>query len=158
MKFDAKWTALSLAAMTTLGAAAFGGCTFSSDTDNDTDGGTRPPSEAGTSETDSGAPVVCEGNLQVGVIVSEDCQQCLNASCCTELKGCFNIDGEDAGGGIGCTEYHECIIDCNDRPEEERDGCFSACDGAAADGVQSAYETLQTCGATSCTQCGFVAP
>ena len=161
MNSSAKMTAISFLAAAALGAVIFTGCTTGSGTVDDTDGGTQtnnkdsgttPKTDGGTTDTDSGPAATCESKQQ-GDFVDAKCQACLAGACCTELKGCFNAAVDDAGGKLDCNDYSTCINDCTGT-EAELEACYTACDGAAADGIAQAYTGIETCATTNCnTEC-----
>jgi hypothetical protein len=163
MTLSAKWTAVSLFAFTSLaaGSIAFAGCTVTSGKVDDIEGGsgnppvTTPTAEAGT---DSAVPAVtCEGNKQSGGdLFSAQCQQKLNAVCCTELKTCFDITlTADPGGMRGtddCNKYSACIDSCTKKtdgtPETDQGkiaACDDDCDTLTQDSVVKAYEAIVKC-------------
>src|SRR5262245_17040067 len=148
MNSSAKITTVSFLAAAALGAAVFMGCTTTSTTVDDTDGGTS------TSKTDSGSSssggdsggggATCESKQQ-GTFISDTCQACAEKSCCTQLKTCFDLPGDDANGKVDCNAYTTCIDDCGTKPEGELETCYKDCDDTAADGVQTAYEAIESC-------------
>lgn len=160
MKSSAK-TILSLAAAMALGAAAaVSGCTVTSTTSNDFDGGFQPKDDGGGNDDgggggDGGGSAVCEGNQQQTPIDPPACQECLNTSCCTELKGCYN---QDPDGGTSCDDYAACIDQCtqnNPNDQAALDACYQLCDDATDPGIISAYEGIANCAATNCASaCG----
>jgi hypothetical protein len=156
MNSSAKMTTISFLAAAALGAVVFAGCTVGSGTVDDTDGGTVTPtpdsgtSDTGSTDTDSGPAATCESKQQ-GDFINATCQACLANSCCTELKGCFDLAGDADAGTVDCNEYSTCIDDCGTKPEAERDACYSDCDLTAAPGVQTAYESITTCATTNCS-------
>src|SRR3989442_1448908 len=123
MGFSMKWMTLPILATAALGATfAFGGCSVTSGTVDNKEGGTTtpppgtpppPPPPGG----DGGE--VCQGNgenTQSKTDFGPDCQACLEQSCCTELKNCFNLPpGQLDGGttGVDCNVYADCITKCN---------------------------------------------
>lgn len=165
MNSNAKTTAISLLAVAAVGAAVFMGCTVSSGTVDDTDGGNQPQRDGGSDEdtgtpddTDGGA-AVCESK-QEGKFINDTCQACVEAACCTELKTCFDLPADADNGKVDCNAYTECIDsvrdECSAKPtQEEIDECFADCDLTAADGVQAAYDGIVSCAETNCaTECG----
>ncbi|MBX3204228.1 MAG: hypothetical protein KF764_04120 [Labilithrix sp.] len=163
MNSNAKTTAFSLLAVAAVGAAVFMGCTVGSGTVDDTDGGDQPKKDGGSTEdtgtpTDDAGAATCESK-QEGVFVDETCQACVAKSCCTELKTCYDLPGDDANGKVDCNAYDTCIDDCGGKAEGERADCYKDCDDTAATGVQSAYEAIESCAKTNCaTECGAEAP
>lgn len=163
-------TTLTFLASAALGAAIFMGCTVTSGTTNDTDGGTQnnrtndDDKDSGTTNTgnDSGGSTDADAAVgsqcqskQTDFIVSVACQACLETSCCTELQGCYDLPADGNAGQVDCNGYTECIDalrdECNAKPTpQEVEACFAPCDTTAAPGVQAAYKTLTTCLATSC--------
>lgn len=138
--FSAKVTTVSFVAAAALGAAAlaFAGCTVTGGT-VDNDGG--PAVDTGSPD----APVAtCEGNKQAGSLVSAACQSCLNAKCCTELKGCFNATViPDAGGTEDCNEFSKCISFCYEKAQPQ--ACLEECAAAAGDGIPDRYQDFIDC-------------
>jgi hypothetical protein len=167
MTLSAKWTAFSFFALTAVGGAslAFAGCTVTSSPGGVGDGGSSSGT-SGTSGTsgdpiDSGADApanVCEGNKQTGrPIVSEACQNKLNAVCCTELKTCFDIvptaGDAGAGGTDDCNKFSDCIDACTRKadgtPETDQakvDACQNQdCVSATQPNVVDAYDAITAC-------------
>lgn len=166
MTLSAKWTAVSFFALTALAAGtfAFAGCTVTSGSPTDTEGGTgnppNPDSGTGTDSstgTDSAVAVKCEGNMQSGGdLFSATCQAKLNEVCCAELKGCFNlvVNPTDAGtrGTDNCDKYSACIDLCTKKadgtPETDQAkiaACDDDCDLGTQPEVQTAYEAIVKC-------------
>jgi len=167
----------TLTAVTLLAAAALGvaigtqGCTTTSSTDTDTDGGSQTSSSgtsgtsgsSGTSGT-SGSPEsstdTCAGDPgRKDVLVSQDCQTCLDTSCCTQLTACFSIGTADTDAGTkqDCNTYVDCIDTC--ATDADPDGCYADCDNLAETGVAQAYTDIETCGRSSCAAaCQFETP
>lgn len=167
MNSSAKFSAFSFLAAAALGAAAITGCTLSSGTVDDTDGGTwnndkdsgTPATDGGATDsgTDGGDTLTCESK-QEGEFISPECQSCLATSCCTELKTCFDIAGDDDEGLVDCNEYASCVDACGAITDaEEAADCYETCDSIATDnGVVAAYDAILSCGTTSCaTVCGL---
>lgn len=160
MNSSAKSTAVSFLAAAALGAAIFTGCTVTSGTVDDVDGGSsnQNNTDSGTQDAsteDVNTAPVCESK-QSGTLVNEECQACLDANCCTELKTCFDIPADENAGTVDCNDYATCIHDvrdeCNAKPtQQEIDDCFADCDLTAATGVQAAYEAIEECAVTSCS-------
>jgi len=154
MTLSAKWTAVSFFALTALaaGSFAFAGCTVTSGNPTDTEGGTgNPPVDGGSgdsSKTDSAA-ATCEGNKQTsGDFVNAACQNALNAECCTELKGCFNlVVDQDAGGATDdCNTYVKCVDLCRAETDPTKAAeCQTECDLGAPKTVQDAYDAITKC-------------
>jgi hypothetical protein len=167
MNSSAKTTAISFLAAAALGAAVFMGCTVESGTVDDTDGGTQntdkdsgtgTPSDSGSSNNDAGGGSTCESKQQ-GIFVDETCQACVEKSCCTQLKTCYDLPSDTANGKVDCNEYDTCIDDCGAKPDDQLAACYQDCDDTAAAGVQAAYEAIETCAETSCaTECGVTTP
>ena len=158
MTLSAKWTAVSFFALTALaaGSFAFAGCTVTSGNPTDTEGGTgnppNPDSGTGTDSstaTDSAVAATCEGNTQSsGDFVNAACQAALNAECCTELKGCFNlVIDQDAGGATDdCNTYTKCVDLCRAEPDAtKQQQCQTECDLGAPKAVQDAYDAITKC-------------
>lgn len=164
MNSSAKMTAVTLLAVAALGAAvATQGCTITSGTDSDTDGGAT--SSSGSSGQSSGgtadggsAPKACVGNKQAenNGFAPESCQTCLEQKCCTQLKTCFDIAADEAGTTLDCNAYVECTDECQKKPAADIADCQQACDDNAAAGVVKAYDAIPECGKASCAkECGF---
>ncbi len=165
MKLSATWSTVSVAAALSLVGAAIGftGCTVTSGTIDD-DGGTVKPNDGGsrdgttTNPTDSGTDVQvvsCEGNNQQEDLVSAECQTCLEGHCCTELKGCFNVSVD--AGDVTCSDYADCIINCNSTDSGDVGACESECASAAGETIANAYQAILNCGAQNgcSTACGI---
>lgn len=166
MNSSAKTTAFSFLAAAALGAATWMGCTVTSGTVDDTNGGTQNndqdagtgsgDQDAGTTDEDSGTtPVgsVCQSN-QKSQFVNETCQLCLENNCCTQLQGCFDLPADANAGTVDCNDYNECIDACNQDPAAD-DSCYALCDETAAEGVKDGYEAIVGCAQSSCaTECG----
>jgi len=163
MTLSAKWTVVSLFAVTgvALGSIAFAGCTVTSGTPTNEEGGTvitnpPPPGDSGTADA-ADAAVVCQGNKQSGRPLGGDaCQNKLNAVCCTELKTCFDIvpGNDDAGQPAqDCNAYSECIDTCTfmadgKTPETDQNkiaACDQDCDTLTTPEVTQAYDAIFTC-------------
>lgn len=167
MKLSAKTTttATFFAAMA-LGVAAFAGCTVTSTTSSDTDGGSSSSSSSsggssssssGSTTTDSGtdAPAAqCADNTkQTSKFDPATCQACLEAKCCDKLVACFGQDpnaGQDGGANVDCNVYSDCIAECNGKGGDVQ-ACYATCDAATSQGIVTAYDILDKCGADNCT-------
>jgi hypothetical protein len=154
MTMSAKWTAVSFLALTALaaGSVAFAGCTVTSGNPTDIDGGTgNPAPDAATGDSSTGetsTAVVCEGNKQTsGDFVNATCQAKLNAVCCAELKGCFNLVVEaDAGAADDCNKYAACVDFAQKQPtQKEKEDAQAECDLSAPKSVQDAYGLIEQC-------------
>jgi hypothetical protein len=165
MTLSAKWTAVSLFALTSvaLGSLAFAGCTVTSGTPTNEEGGTvitnpPPPDDSGTADAaDAAVANTCEGNKQTsGDFFSPACQNKLNAVCCTELKTCFDIvpGNDDAGQpGADCNGYSKCIDICTKKadgvtPETDQAkiaACDDDCDSLSTPEVIDAYKAIVDC-------------
>jgi hypothetical protein len=154
MTLSAKWTAVSFFALTALaaGSFAFAGCTVTSGNPTDTEGGTgNPPVDGGSGDSskNDSAAATCEGNKQTsGDFVNAACQNALNAACCTELKGCFNlVVDQDAGGATDdCNTYVKCVDLCRAETDATKAAqCQTECDLGAPKAVQDAYDAITTC-------------
>ncbi len=170
MNSSAKKLSLSFLAAAALGAASWMGCTVNSGTVDDVDGGSQnnnnnnngddKDSGTGTTDTDSGTTgtvgSVCQSG-QKSVFVDNACQLCLENSCCTELKGAYDIPADRTGAKLDGNGYTECINDCN--ADADPDGCYKLCDDNAVEGVPAAYDAIVVCGKTNCeTDCSGTAP
>jgi hypothetical protein len=156
MMLKAKWTAVSFFAVAALGAAsvAFAGCTVTSGTVDDREGGTGTNTDSGTSTGDSAtdSPVVnaCPGNTRRTIeIVDATCQAALDEECCAEQTACFNIvpDQDAAAGGTDdCNAYTKCIALCNGEPDDNKKQlCYGDCDAASQKTIADAYDALVAC-------------
>jgi hypothetical protein len=167
-----KWTTVSFLAAAALGAGAFAfaGCTVTSGEPSDPggtvkDGGSGTDSSTNDGGGTDGGTATCEGNTkQAKKLVSDACQNCLNANCCSELKGCFNKDVSSSGGDGGadggvqsgdCNEYADCVAFCYSNQGGSK-ACLDECN-AGAPAVVNEYDALITCGETKgCkTPCGL---
>jgi hypothetical protein len=154
MTLSAKWTAVSFFALTAVatGSFAFAGCSVTSGSPTDTEGGTgNPVVDSGTKDSSTGdsATATCEGNKQTsGDFVNAACQAALNAECCTELKGCFNlVVDQDAGGATDdCNTYTKCVDLCRAETDPTKAAdCQKECDLGAPQAVQDAYDAITKC-------------
>lgn len=153
MTLSAKWTAVSFFALTALaaGSFAFAGCTVTTGTPSNIEGGSGiTPSTDGGSGSDAGdaAPAAtCEGNKQTYKL-SDACQAALNAECCAELKGCFNIViDKDAGGPTNdCNTYAACSALAVKQPTPaDQQAAQKECNLGAPKSVQDAFGELEKC-------------
>jgi hypothetical protein len=167
MKLHATWSKMSIlgALAFGMGAAVYTGCTVTSGTVDDFDGGSGTTLDSGspTSDASTGDGGV-EGNVgtvcksaQKSQIIDDTCQLCLEQKCCTQLKGCFDLPASD---GVSCDEYGACVdqFKCEvldpavDAGSTTCDGCRSG----AATGVPAGYNNIVMCAETSCkTECGL---
>jgi len=164
MTLSAKWTAVSLFALTSLaaGSLAFAGCTVTSGTPTNGEGGTpitnpTPDGDSGTAADAAPAANVCEGNKQTsGDFFNAACQNKLNAVCCTQLKTCFDIvpvaDDAGARGMQDCNAYSKCIDTCTKKtdgtPETDQtkiSACDDDCDALSPQDVVDAYKAIVDC-------------
>jgi hypothetical protein len=157
MTLSAKWTVSFLAvSAVAAGTFAFAGCTVTSGTPDNTEGGSgNPTPDAGAADATPAA--VCQGNKQTsGDFVNATCQAKLNAVCCTELKTCFDIvlTPDDAGAGTDdCNKYATCIDSCKKNPDggvPETDttkiaACEKDCDALTQNTVIQAYDAIVAC-------------
>ncbi|AKV01874.1 hypothetical protein AKJ09_08537 [Labilithrix luteola] len=171
MTLSAKWTSLSILAIAALGAVA---CTVTSGTVDDSNGGkgSNTDVDSGSETADSGtdsttgdaAASSCEDNKQSNALVSMECQACLEQNCCTELKGCFNIDpGTDDSGAplVSCNDYAACLSTCSEQnPTDEAayqkcvdDTCVATADAK----IPTAFDNIIKCGGSKgcSTVCGI---
>lgn len=164
MNSSAKMTTLSFLAAAALGAVVFMGCTVTSGTVDDTDGGTQNnDKDAGNNNNDSGQQSEtgtgdkCESTQpESAKFQPEACQTCLEKSCCVEIKNCFNLPGDPDNGKLDCAGFKDCIDDCATKPAgQEQDDCIKECtDDLAAAGVVDAWQSLTACTDQSCaTEC-----
>jgi len=165
MSSNAKWTAVSFFALAAMGAAsvAFAGCTVTSGTPDNVEGGTNTNTDSGkptgdSSTGDSSTGNACPGNTkQTTTFIKPACQKSLESECCAELTACFNIvpDTSDAGGGgtDDCNKYSQCIPKCSFKidgitPETDKNkigACEDDCDLASSKSVITAYEAIVKC-------------
>jgi hypothetical protein len=170
MGFSFKWVVpvLGVVVGTTL---AFAGCTVTSGTVDksptdtppttppETPPGTPPPTPPGA--TCDGYTLSADNTTDIGT----DCKSCLDTSCCTEMKTCFNLPaGTATGGGAGqdCNGYTHCIFQCNGQfgadPDAGADlqSCYTDCDTLTSQAVIDAYGDTNPskgyigCAATNC--------
>ncbi len=158
MNSSAKKSALSFLAAAALGAAAIMGCSVStgSGTVDDTDGGTHnndnKDKDAGSDKADTGTdtPQTCELPTQTSKVEPAACQTCLEQKCCLEMKNCYALPGDEAGGKVDCDGLKQCLDDCAKDPDTEKD-CSKGCvDDLAAPGVKDAFASILTCQEQSC--------
>ena len=156
---NVKWTAVSFFALAAMGAAsmAFAGCTVTSGTVDNAEGGTGTNTDSSTPPGDSSVPPsqACPGNTkQTTVFINATCQKALEGECCSELTTCFNIvpDTTDGGGTDDCNKYSECIPKCRlklDGTPETDDAkigaCQDDCDLASTKPVIDAYDNIAKC-------------
>ena len=156
MNSSARITAVILLAAAALGGAVFG-CTVTSGTVNDTDGGTQipdPTTDSGTTDPDTGTgnttpdsgATCAAASKQTKPIRSAKCQACLNTKCCTAMTACYDLPAPDASFPVDCNAYQDCIrTECDENPNAGAD-CDELCKATAADGVAAAFEALEACG------------
>jgi hypothetical protein len=150
MMSSAKWTAVSIFALSALGVASltFGGCTATSGTVND-DGGTGSSSGTSGTPTDSGADAAaaCPGNTkQKKIIISATCQAALDTQCCAELTACFGlapVPDADGGPADDCNTFADCIGLCS--TQTDRAACENECNLGAPKAIQDAYDAITAC-------------
>ena len=153
MTLSAKWTAVSFFALSALaaGSFAFAGCTVTSGTPSDIEGGTPITSTDSGKETSTGDGAVaatCEGNKQTsGDFINASCQAALNAECCTELKGCFNlVVTSDGGASDDCNTYVKCVdLAKKQATQADKEAAQKECDLGAPKEVQDAYDAIVKC-------------
>lgn len=100
-----------------------------------------------------GAPskgsTACPGNKQAaGDFVNATCQAKLDAGCCTELKGCFNLVIDKGAGGPtdDCNTYTKCVDLARSQPTAaQQQAAQTECDLGAPKAVQDAYDAITTC-------------
>ena len=173
MNSSAKTTTFTFLAAAALGAAVFMGCTVTSGTVDDTDGGTQndDDKDSGSSgNNDSGTPdtggETCNNTSQTNMFEPAACQTCLESKCCLELNNSFNIPNDDPNGKLGCNDFKACLDDCakpnedgTAKTEDEIQECIdTTCNDPetpiAVDGVVTAWQSVQACAAQSCaTEC-----
>jgi hypothetical protein len=162
MSLSAKWTAVSLFALSALGAGLLAaGCTVTSGNPDNTEGGTgnNPPVEAGASDTstaDTSTPGnACPGNTkQTTKFAPAACQAATEKDCCNELIACFDIPGVAAAED--CNVYAACLADCAKPADDgaapttqEIDQCQTdLCDTNSPSSVQMAHAALISCQTT----------
>ena len=174
MKLSAKsHVAVSFIASLALGAVAFAGCTVTSGTVDDTDGGTSSStsssggSSSGSTSSRSGstgdsgtdAASTCEPNNQTSDFAppnyGAECQSCAESKCCNEVQACFNQDpnaGDDAGANVGCDDYKKCIDDCNTTggDDDTIKACYDICDAATSQALITSFDIMQKCLEDNC--------
>jgi hypothetical protein len=111
-----------------------------------------PRPEAGASDADAfeastfdaakpdGATSGCPGNKQTAPLLNTTCQTALEKSCCTELKGCFNMA---SGTSSDCNAYTACLDSCSTSADVPT--CQSDCGNASTPAIVSAYDAIVTC-------------
>lgn len=175
MTLSAKWTSLSILAIAALGAVA---CTVTSGDVDDSTGGTGSDTDVDSGDTnndtdastaDSGTDpdataTTCEDNQQSNALVSVECQACLEQNCCTELKGCFNLQpgSDDAGTAYAtCNDYAACLANCSEQNPTD-DAAYEACVtdfciATTSESVATAFDGIIDCGGSKgcATECGF---
>jgi hypothetical protein len=170
MTLSRNWIAVSSFAITALvvGGMASAGCSVTSGTVTDSEGGvTTPEPDGGDQDTSvavvDGSTNACPGNTgQTADLVSATCQSALNTECCTELTACFTMAG--VASTMDCNVYSACIADCKKpatdgaapTPAEENDCDTNICDLNASPAIQTAYTNLIACatsGAQSSAAC-----
>jgi len=167
MKSSAMMIRFSFLAAAALGAAMFMGCTVTSGSVDDTDGGTQDnddDKDAG-SQQETGTPDTGGGTCstsQTSNFEPAACQSCMEGKCCLELTNCFNIPNDDANGKLGCNDFKVCLDDCvkpnedgTAKTDDEVTACNTECtEVLAADGVAQAWLSVQSCAEQSCaTEC-----
>lgn len=171
MKLHAKWSTLSVLAMMAFGsgAAVYTGCTVTTGTVDDIDGGSGTPTkDGGTSTSDSGTAgdggvvgTACQPLNQKQQLIDEACQSCLEQKCCTQLQGCYNAPA-GSNGEVDCDTYAQCVDQggCETdpaKPSSDSDAGALVCDGcrsATTPAVVSGFNEIAKCAATSCaTEC-----
>jgi hypothetical protein len=171
MNSSAKITALSFLAAAALGAAAIQGCTVTSDTNPDTDGGTHNNNNNNPDNTDNGdsgdnTDTTPPDSGDTGPIASqtslfkpEACQSCLLNNCHTDMATLFGITAESTqldGNG-----FKDCVDGC--ASEADVEACTStgenSCTKLAAPGVEDAYRSVMACAEEKCpTDCAGDVP
>lgn len=169
MKTSAKVTTLTFFGASALAAAAFAfGCTVTSGTVDD-DGGTtssssgNPPPTPPSTDGGGGdsATATCEGNNQdkTQADFGAECQSCLEANCCSQLKNCFNQTpaADDAGTTPDdCNKYSKCVLFCENGDAGDVQQCEQECSAATTPAIENSYNDILVCGKASCsTQCGI---
>lgn len=97
---------------------------------------------------------LCESN-QDAEFMSSTCQECLDRSCCKELKTCFDLPADSDGSKLDCNAYASCIDECTSKEQNERTPCYKECDKNAADGVSDGFTAIEQCALDSCAKpCG----
>jgi hypothetical protein len=158
MNSSAKLTSGLLAGVA-LGVVLFSGCTVNSTTDNDVDGGNTSSSggsSSGSTGDDGGkedAGELCAELKQdkEKAITSVACQTCLEQSCCTELKGCFNLPAPANPDDGDCDSFSDCVGDCLKNPGDSGspDTCIeNFC--VAPDEVKTKWNEIVDCGSANC--------
>ncbi len=166
MNTSAKLYAVTFLAASALGVAVLtGGCTVTSGTVNDTDGGSSGSS--GTSGTSGSSGTTDDGGTEAGPTCnnpsqtekfSATCQACLEAKCCNELNACYTIPKPGDGTKLDCNDLTKCITDCraNNPPQNGDSGAADTCaddcadPDANADGVVDAYNAIIACTGNNC--------
>jgi hypothetical protein len=90
---------------------------------------------------------VCAGNLQSsGDLLNATCQAKLNAVCCAELKGCFNLVVQ--AGTADCNAYAKCTAMAGTAGSPAAAQAAQAqCDQSTSTAVLNAYDAIVACAA-----------
>lgn len=150
MSASAKLTAVTFLAAAALGAAiATQGCTVTSTTINDTDGGTQSSGgTSGSADGDGGSEGGSSGGGQTcnagefPTSLNATCQACLEQKCCADLKSCFEIN--PGPSLLSCKELADCVNEAKDETEHQ------ACVDSADPLVKDAYGRIVGCADTNC--------
>ncbi|MEO7112190.1 MAG: hypothetical protein ABI183_17225 [Polyangiaceae bacterium] len=158
----ATWKILGFAAGAAL-VGTVGACTITSTNTGDDDSGifdddggadTSTTSDSGTSDTGTPIPAACantifpDGGTEPLGVGSADCTACTQASCCSQLGGCF----QDPTGDCQSLEY-DCLEPCVEADPSDAGGCANDCASLHPDSV-NLHEAWANCQDTNCsTQC-----
>jgi hypothetical protein len=160
MSLSAKWTAVSLFALTALAAGTLAaGCTVTSGTPSNIEGGTgnNPPTDGGggtdTSTADTSTANACPAiaTKQTVKFKPPACQAAAENECCAEMTACFDQAGVDPLQD--CNVYTACLDNCA-KPLADGGTPTTAeiaqcqaddCDSNSPKSVQDAHEAMITC-------------
>jgi hypothetical protein len=157
MKLSARLTTVSFLAASALGvgAFAFGGCTVTSGTVDDTDSGTSTGDSGTTTDsgkTDSGTSACPGASKQASALGTAACQTCMENKCCTALTACYGLAVDTDGGALDCNGIQKCAEDCVN--DADPAACLDLCSAAAGTGVEGAYGAVVDCSDSACaTEC-----
>ncbi|MCL2778832.1 MAG: hypothetical protein FWD73_12600 [Polyangiaceae bacterium] len=171
MNLNTKLTTFTALAIAALGTGVLAvGCSSSSDDSGvvvDQTPGDGTGDNTGTGDTgDTGnTSQTCDVVNQANDIDSAECQVCLEANCCTELTGCFDMapavacdlgtaeDGTDLCATANCNDFTACEAKCPDADDPA--ACDLSCQETVTnlDGsmpIAEAYDAIVTCATTNC--------
>lgn len=163
-----KWSPLTILVAAAASVALAVGCTVTEGDIDDENGGTvKPLPDSGTSDsgtasdggtTTDGGEVCTDLAQKDKPLVSAECQACLEGSCCTEMRGCFNAD--PGAEGVDCDSFAKCVSDCYAAGDDagSQQTCLDECNAATNATIKDAYDAILSCaeGNADCkTACGL---